>query len=215
MPPDYQTLRDEMVDTQICARGITDPAVIAAMRTVPRHLFVPPDQRAYAYYDTPLPIGCSQTISQPYIVALMTEALKLDKTSRVLEIGTGSGYQTAVLAEIADSVYSIETIPELHERAKKLLESLGYDRVHLRLGDGYYGWEEYAPFDAIIITAAPREVPKPLLDQLADGGRMVVPVGDFYQELLLLHRTGDKIRKRSLGGVIFVPMTGKAEEVEQ
>ncbi len=204
--------RAAMVDGQIAGRGVTDNLVLGAMRKVPRHEFVPESYRRYSYADEPLPIGEGQTISQPYIVALMTETLNLDSTSKVLEIGTGSGYQAAVLAEIAESVYSIEIVESLCRRAAETLARLGYGNVHVRCGDGYRGWPEEAPFDAIIVTAAPDHVPQPLVDQLATGGRMSIPVGDFYQELLLLTKTERGVTERKVIPVRFVPMTGEAEK---
>ena len=190
----------------IRSRGITMPLVLDALARVPRHLFVPDAQRAAAYGDHALSIGCQQTISQPYIVALMTDALDLRPGDRVLEIGTGSGYQTAILAEMGMDVYTIERISELHAQAKACLDSLGY-AVQCRLGDGYYGWPESAPYDGIIATAAPDEIPPPLLEQLADGGRLIIPVGHRhgYQTLWKIIRRGDEIQKFDLGGVAFVP----------
>ncbi len=207
----YKLDRIDMVKRQIEARGISDERVLEAMRKVPRHEFVPDGYRAYAYTDGPLPIGEGQTISQPYIVALMTESLKLKPDDKVLEIGTGSGYQAAVLAEIVKEVYTIEIIEKLARRAEETLKRLGYDNVKVKAGDGYLGWPEYAPFDAIIVTCAPDHVPQPLVDQLADGGRMVIPVGSEYgiQTLYLLEKHGDKLEKRSIIPVRFVPMTGE------
>ncbi len=204
--------RETMVIETIEKRGITDERVLKAMRTVPRHLFVPEDQRDHAYGDYPLPIGYGQTISQPYIVALMTQLLELKEGDRVLEIGTGSGYQAAILAEIPGvDVYTIEIIPALARSARERLESLGYKSIHCKEGDGYYGWEEYAPFDAIIVTAAPDHVPQPLVDQLAEGGRMVIPVGPpgGYQTLWkFVKRPGGELQAFNMGGVAFVPLTG-------
>jgi len=208
----YITQRQRMVETQIIRRGIKDSLVIAAMKDVPRHLFVPEKYRPEAYHDGPLPIGRQQTISQPYIVAIMTELLELNAAARVLEIGTGSGYQAAVLAEIVDSVYTIEIIDELARRAEGLLDSLGYTGIHVRSGDGYLGWPEVAPFDAIIVTAAAPHLPQPLLDQLKPGGRMVIPIGEYSQDLLLVQKTGDDIIRQSVIPVRFVPMTGKIRE---
>ncbi len=208
----YQELRAAMVKDQIAARGITDPAVLAAMNQIPRHEFVPADVRALAYTDQPLPIGHGQTISQPYIVAFMTQALELKPGDKVLEIGTGSGYQAAVLAGIAAQVYSIEIICPLSERARETLYRLGYTRVTTKCGDGYQGWPQYAPFNAVIVTAAPDHVPQPLLDQLAMGGRMVIPVGDQYQELMRFTRARDGLKKETLLPVRFVPMTGEAQK---
>ena len=190
----------------IRSRGITTPLVLDALARVPRHRFVPEAQHTSAYGDHALSIGCQQTISQPYIVALMTDALDLRPGDRVLEVGTGSGYQTAILAEMGMDVYTIERIPELYEQAKACLESLGYT-VHCLLGDGYHGWPEFAPYDGIIATAAPDEIPPALLEQLADGGRLIIPVGPRhgYQTLWKVIRRGDDIQKLDLGGVAFVP----------
>jgi protein-L-isoaspartate(D-aspartate) O-methyltransferase len=200
--------RTKMVDTTIVARGVKDPAVIAAMRRVPRHEFVPEAARARAYDDSALPIGFEQTISQPYIVAAMTEAARVGRGKRVLEIGTGSGYQSAVLAELDADVYSIEIVEPLARRTHELLARLGYTKLHLRIGDGYSGWPEAAPFDAIIVTAAPPEIPKPLVDQLAIGGRLVIPVGDKEQRLEVVERGNDGTTTETLMDVEFVPMTG-------
>lgn len=200
-----------MVESQIRARGVEDDRVLAAMAKVPRHLFVPEDVRAQAYDDYPLPIGEQQTISQPYIVALMTSLLELDGDERVLEIGTGSGYQAAVLGELAARVYSIEILDTLSARAKETLGRLGYRNVELRVGDGFSGWPEEAPFDAIIVTAAPPKVPQPLLDQLKVGGRLVIPVGRYFQDLLVFTKTADGIEKRNVIPVRFVPMTGQVQ----
>jgi len=209
---DYLNQRLVMVETQIARRNITDENVLEAMRKVPRHLFVPEEYRYESYRDGPLPIGRGQTISQPYIVAIMTELLKIDSASKVLEIGTGSGYQAAVLAEISDSVYTIEIIPELGRRAEKILDSLGYKSVHVRIGDGYLGWPEAAPFDAVIVTAAAPKIPQPLVDQLKEGGRMVIPVGEFGQDLYLIIKQKDGLVKQSVIPVRFVPMTGKIRD---
>ena len=198
--------RKEMVYNQIIKRGIKDKRVINAMLKVKRHLFVPKNLRKHAYKDGPLPIGENQTISQPYIVALMTELLELKETDKVLEIGTGSGYQAAILAEIAKEVYTIEIIPKLKERAEKLLNDLGYKNIKVKLGDGYLGWEEHAPFDCIIITCATKDIPPPLVSQLKEGGRMVLPLGEDYQELVLVKKVNGKLEKRSIIPVIFVPM---------
>lgn len=207
-----QKRRLEMVERQIAARGVRDKAVLDAMRSVPREQFVPEKSRWRAYDDGPLQIGLGQTISQPYIVALMTELIEVDSNDVVLEIGTGSGYQAAVLAEIVDSVFSIEILCELQMRADSTLKALGYENVHTRCGDGYFGWPEAAPFDAIIVTAAPEKVPDPLLEQLRDGGRLVIPVGDGIQFLEVYTRRGEEYEKRRSIPVRFVPMTGKAEE---
>jgi len=204
--------RRRMVRTQIEARGVHDAAVLRAMREVPRHLFVPENLRSQAYADGPLPVGHDQTISQPYIVALMTEALDLKEQDRVLEVGTGSGYQAAVLAEIAREVFTIEIIEPLGRQAEKHLHALGYSNVHVRIADGYQGWPEQAPFDAIIVTAAPDHIPQPLVEQLRIGGRLIIPVGRKEQELVLLHRREDSVERRVLTPVRFVPMTGEAEE---
>ena len=203
--------RKSMVEYQIKRRGIVDRRVLEAMAKVPRHLFVPERYRSESYRDGPLPIGEGQTISQPYIVALMTEALRPRPEDKVLEIGTGSGYQAAVLAEIVKTVYTIEIIPELGKAAEEKLKSLGYDNCIVRIGDGYKGWPENAPFDGVIVTAAPDHIPEPLLDQLKIGGRLVIPVGDFSQDLILLEKTPDGIRRKVLAPVRFVPMTGEAE----
>lgn len=208
---DYAKARKQMVEEQIEARGIKDSLVLAAMMKVPRHLFVPEMYRSQAYEDHPLPIGYGQTISQPYIVAYMTEALGLEGGEKVLEIGTGSGYQAAVLAEIADSVFTIEIIPELAESARERLKNLGYKNVFVLCGDGYRGWPEHAPFDAIIVTAAPDHIPEPLVEQLKVGGRMVIPVGRVYQELFLVVKTERGVERRPLLPVRFVPMTGEAQ----
>jgi len=198
--------RARMVAETIAARGVKDPRVLAAMRKVPRHDFVPADARSRAYDDGPVPIGHGQTASQPYVVAVMTELAELGPRSRVLEIGTGSGYQAAVLAEVAGEVYSIELLEPLAASARRTLERLGYGRIHLRRGDGYRGWPEAAPFDAIVVTAAPPEVPKALLDQLAIGGRLVVPVGTTEQELEVHQRTAEGVRVKKVFPVTFVPM---------
>jgi protein-L-isoaspartate(D-aspartate) O-methyltransferase len=203
---EFAARRERMVDSQLRARGIHDSRVLDAMRRVPRHRFVPPDQRDLAYGDHPVAIGFSQTISQPFIVAYMTEALALEPGARVLEIGTGSAYQTAVLAEIAGDVYSIEVVPEIAERAATLLGELGYSHVHLRRGDGYNGWPEAAPFDGIIVTAAPDHIPEPLVDQLKIGARLVVPIGRGDQDLLVLTRTEEGLREEQRIGVRFVPL---------
>lgn len=208
----YVKLREQMVEQQIIRRDITDKNVLQAMRTVPRHLFVPKEYRSQAYHDGPLPIGEEQTISQPYIVAIMTELLHIDSASKVLEIGTGSGYQAAVLAEISDSVYSIEIISKLARRADSLLDSLGYTSVNIRAGDGYAGWPEAAPFDAIIVTAAAPRIPQPLIDQLRVGGRMVIPVGEYSQELMLITKDEESVIKQNIIPVRFVPMTGEVQK---
>lgn len=202
--------RMEMVKAQIVSRGIHDTRVIAAMSNVPRHRFVPDDYLSQAYEDHPLPIGHGQTISQPYIVALMTQHLTLQPGEKVLEIGTGSGYQAAILAELTNQVYTVEIIEPLGRRAATTLEELDYT-IHCKIDDGYYGWTEYAPFDAIIVTCAPDHVPQPLLKQLKDGGRMVIPIGPpgFLQTLWLFEKKGDKLQSTNLGGVVFVPLLGE------
>jgi len=204
--------RDNLVAKTIEKRGISDPEVLRTMRAVHRHRFVPEDYRGLAYADRPLPIGHEQTISQPYIVALMTELADVDSSCRVLEIGTGSGYQTAVLAEIVDSVYSIEILCPLAERAKAILDTLGYENIEIKCGDGYRGLPEFAPFDAIIVTAAPEEIPKPLIEQLKIGGKLVIPVGSVYQELKTVVKTEEGIFTEDVIPVRFVPMTGKAQD---
>jgi len=206
---DFTRERERMVELQIEARGVHDPHTLSAVRRVPRHLFVPPSRRADAYADSPLPIGFGQTISQPYIVAYMTESISPDSTFRVLEVGTGSGYQAAVLAEVVDSVFSVEIIPELFAAAGARLSSLGYTNAVTRCADGYFGWEEKAPFDAIVVTAAADHIPPPLVRQLKDGGTMVIPVGSPFlvQSLLLVKRHGEQIQTKNLMPVRFVPLT--------
>lgn len=206
------TRRHAMVASQIESRGVKDPRVLEAMREVPRHRFVPSALRREAYRDGPLPIGHSQTISQPYIVALMTELIEPAAEMKVLEIGTGSGYQAAVLARCVREVYTIEIIPELGRQATALLDGMGYENIHTRIGDGFDGWPEHAPFDGIIVTAAPAKIPQPLKDQLAVGGRLVIPVGRGSQDLVVVTRTKDGYRERVVTPVRFVPMTGKAEK---
>jgi len=206
---DYAIRRERMVATQIAERGIDNLATLRAMRHVPRHLFVPEERRESAYDDGPLPIGYGQTISQPYMVAYMTEVIQPEEGQRVLEIGTGSGYQAAVLAEIVDTVYTIEIITELYRSSASRLASLGYENVRARNADGYHGWVEAAPFDAIVVTAAAEHIPPPLIRQLKDGGLMVIPVGSpfFVQTLMLVERDGDDYTTRSLMPVRFVPFT--------
>ncbi|AHE99062.1 protein-L-isoaspartate(D-aspartate) O-methyltransferase [Thioalkalivibrio paradoxus] len=203
--------RERMVATQVEARGIQDPATLEALRRVPRHRFVPEDRRRHAYQDRPVPIGYGQTISQPFLVAYMTELLKPRPGMRVLEIGTGSGYQAAVLAEILDEVFTVEIIGELAQWGETNLRRAGYGHVRVKQADGYYGWEEHAPFDAIVVTAAADHIPPPLLDQLRDGGRMVIPVGSPFrtQTLMLITRDGDRTVSESLLPVRFVPLTRK------
>jgi len=207
--------RRAMVSEQIEQRGIKDRRVLEAMEKVPRHEFVPEKYRPFAYGDYPLSIGEGQTISQPYIVALMTECLNLKDDEKVLEVGTGSGYQAAILSELAHEVYTIEILEPLAKRAEEILQKLGYRNVKVKCGDGYLGWEEYAPFDGIIVTCAPDHVPQPLIDQLAEGGRMVIPVGEthFPQVLQLVEKREGKVTVRDVTSVQFVPMTG--EEVEK
>lgn len=211
---DYAAAQERMVEQQLIpsSRGITDPAVLRAMATVPRHEFVPAAMKRHAYADQPLPIGYGQTISQPYVVAFMTEKLAPRETDRVLEIGTGSGYQAAILSGLVREVYSIEIVEPLAKRAASDLARLGYRNVSVRHGDGYQGWPEAAPFDAIIVTCAPDHVPQPLVDQLKEGGRMVIPVGERDdQNLFLLRKRGDRLEREAILPVRFVPMTGAAE----
>jgi len=205
----YDEAREAMVRTQIEGRGVSNPGVLMAMRSVPRHEFVPENSINRAYADHPLPIGHGQTISQPYIVALMTEVLMLSPEDSVLEIGTGSGYQAAVLAEIVKEVYTVEIIPELADSAKSRLIELGYNNVRVKNADGYFGWEEFSPYDAIIVTAAPDHLPQPLANQLAEGGRLVIPIGPIgaVQTLWLFEKQGGELDATNLGGVRFVPFT--------
>ena len=210
--PQFKAAREKLVQNDIEGRGLDDPKVLAAMRSVPRHCFVPEQIISSAYEDTALPIGEGQTISQPYVVALMTAGLKLDAGQRVLEIGTGSGYQAAILAQIVETVYTIEIKEKLYQTSTRLLKSLGYANVVTRNADGYFGWEEAAPFDAIMITAAVNHIPPPLLKQLKEGGRLILPLGNpfSYQNLTLVTRRGDDYTTRQITGVLFVPMTGYA-----
>jgi len=205
--PAYESERSQMVREQIYGRGVKDTAVLRAFRKAPRHLFVPESYRDRAYNDNPLPIGEGQTISQPFMVAYMVEAAELRPDARVLEIGTGSGYQAAILAEIADSVFTVEIVESLGKRAQTVLHNLGYDNVAVRIGDGYYGWAEKAPFDAILVTAAIDEVPPPLIEQLAEGGRIIIPLGSSpeYQQLQLLTKEKGELKRRKLLPVRFVP----------
>jgi len=205
---DTSSLREDMVRRQIAARGVRDVRVLDAMREVPREAFLPENLAEFAYEDSPLPIEEEQTISQPYIVALMTELLALKKNHRVLEVGTGSGYQAAVLAEIVDSVWTIEILEPLAASAARRLQSLDYGHVKVRCGDGYAGWPEHAPFDGIIVTAAAEEIPKPLLEQLKNGGRMVIPVGAAFsiQNLVLVEKRDGRILKQNVASVRFVPL---------
>jgi protein-L-isoaspartate(D-aspartate) O-methyltransferase len=209
---DFQALRERMVETQIRARDVRNEAVLQAMSRVPRHLFVPDDVRPFAYDDRPLPIGRGQTISQPYIVAYMTEALQLAPAHTVLEIGTGSGYQAAILADIVKQVYSIEIVPDLAESARRALAQAGVRNVEVRTGNGYLGWPDHAPFDRIIVTAAPPEIPQALVDQLAVGGIMVVPVGTDYQEMVIITKTPDGVTQKRTIEVRFVPMVNKPRD---
>lgn len=209
----FQELRDKMVETQLIQRGIKDEKVLQAMKTVPRHEFVPSPVAAAAYDDSPLPIGEGQTISQPYVVAYMTEQLGLKGTEKVLEIGTGSGYQAAVLGALAEQVYSIEIIEQLARGAERNLQRTGFKNVHVRQGDGYFGWPEMAPFDAIIVTAAPPELPAQLFEQLKPGGKIIAPVGVSHQELRLITKNFDGSRiEKKLIPVLFVPMTGEVQK---
>ncbi|MGB9667898.1 MAG: protein-L-isoaspartate(D-aspartate) O-methyltransferase [Thermosulfidibacteraceae bacterium] len=209
--PELKRRREELVN-HLRGRGIKDERVLSAMLKIPRHFFVPPEFIDEAYNDYPLPIGAGQTISQPYIVALMTEALNVENVHNVLEIGTGSGYQCAILAELAKEVYSVERIPELAERAIKVLDQLGYSNVKVKIGDGTLGWPEYAPYDRIMVTAGAPKIPEPLLEQLVVDGIMVIPVGDEYsQELLVVTKVSEdgKVRVKSLGGCVFVKLRGE------
>lgn len=211
---DYSKKRQKMVREQLISRGISERRVLDAMSKIPRHLFVDRSLWDKAYGDHPLPIGEGQTISQPYVVALMTEALKLKSTDRVLEIGTGSGYQAAVLAEIVEEVYTIEIRKGISDRAMAVLKELGYKDVKTRHADGYFGWEEYAPFDAIIITASANHIPPPLIKQLKDGGRLIIPLGStvYYQTLTLITKRGDNLITEQMGSVAFVPMIGEVRK---
>jgi protein-L-isoaspartate(D-aspartate) O-methyltransferase len=210
-PSDFAAERQRMVQQQLMARDIHEERVLAAMAKVPREQFVPADERAVAYTDHPLPIGYDQTISQPYIVAFMTEQLHPKRSDRVLEIGTGSGYQAAILAELVAEVYTIEIAEPLARNAETTLARLGYKNVRVKTGDGYKGWPENAPFDAIIVTCAPDRVPKPLTDQLKDGGRMIIPVGNrFAQQLYLLEKKNGQLKESAVLPVRFVPMAGEA-----
>lgn len=213
----YAILRKKMVQDQIEARGIRNPQILTVMRKVERHLFVKPEYLNMAYQDGPLPINCQQTVSQPYIVALMTNLLKLTPASKVLEIGTGCGYQTAVLAELAASVYSVEILPMLAKSAKTRLERLNYRNIYFKEGNGHYGWQEHAPYDAVLVAAAPKTVPEELVQQLGKGGRMVIPVGDSAQNLFLIQKQTQtagnfepSLETTEVTGVSFVPMTGSS-----
>ena len=209
----FASQRLRMVDKHLAARDIDDPRVLEVMKRVPRHKFVPPAIRDRAYQDSPLPIGHRQTISQPYIVALMTQLVEPKPEKKALDIGTGSGYQAAVLAELVKSVHSIEIVEPLAREATARLKKLGYQNVTVRHGDGYQGWKSEAPFDIIIVAAAPDHIPQPLVDQLAPNGKMVIPVGDYYQDLLVIEKRSDgSIVKKNIAPVTFVPMTGAAED---
>ena len=206
MRNDFSSLREKMVEVQIAGRGIKNAKVLDAMGKVPRHFFVPEELRDSAYADGPLPIGAGQTISQPYIVAYMTEILELSGAERVLEVGTGSGYQTAVLAEIVKDVFTIEVVATLSQRAQDVLKSLGYVNIQFKIGDGTRGWKDFAPYEAIIVTAAPGSVPKVLQEQLQVGGRMIIPIGVDYQELVLVRREEKTFKETRLLPVRFVPL---------
>ncbi|MEW6606134.1 MAG: protein-L-isoaspartate(D-aspartate) O-methyltransferase [bacterium] len=209
----YTSLREQMIQEQIIARGVSDQLVLKAMLKVERHKFVPDEVKEMAYIDSPLPIGENQTISQPYIVALMTELLGLKGDEKVLEIGTGSGYQAAILAEIVKEVYTIEILKPLADTARQKLQKLGYKNIKVKCGDGYKGWEEYAPYDGIIVTCAPDHIPQPLTEQLKIGGRMVIPVGESYQVLLLLTKISNtQFSRKPIIPVRFVPMTGEGQK---
>lgn len=209
MTHDYRLARERMVKNQLIPRGISDEAVLAAMEKVQRHLFVEEALVGEAYNDHPLPIGYKQTISQPYIVALMTEALELKDKDKVLEIGTGSGYQTAILAELALEVYTVERVGPLLEKGRKLLEERGYTNIRFKVSDGTLGWKEFAPYEAIMVTAGAPKIPQPLLDQLADGGRMVIPIGNRYsQELIMVKKAKTRFIEKNLGGCRFVDLIG-------
>jgi len=212
---EFAQQREQMVETQLKSRDIRNERVLEAMKKVPRHLFMPASVRQYAYVDSPVPIGQRQTISQPYIVALMTQTVDPKPGDRSLEVGTGSGYQAAVLGELVQEVYTIEIIPDLAERAEKALADLGYDNVEVRQGDGYQGWPEKAPFDIILITAAPEEIPQPLIHQLAEGGRLVVPVGPQgeAQTLTLVTKEKGELKRAYITDVRFVPMTGEVQQL--
>jgi len=206
---DYRMAREKMVKNQIISRGITDPGVLEAMGKIQRHLFVEEALIGEAYNDHPLPVGYKQTISQPYIVALMTEALEMTGKEKTLEIGTGSGYQTAILAELSKTVYTIERIERLLEKSKMLLESLGYANIFFKAFDGTLGWDEFAPYDAIIVTAGAPKIPQPLMDQMAEGGKLVIPIGNRYgQDLIKVTRTKNAFKERNLGGCRFVDLIG-------
>jgi len=204
--------REKMVEEQIERRGVTDKAVLGAMKKVERHLFVPEDLKNTAYTDSPLPIGYRQTISQPYIVAFMTQAIQPGPDDRVLEIGTGSGYQAAVLAELVKEVYTVEIVEPLAENARLSLEKLGYKNIKVKYGDGYKGWREYSPFDVIVVTAAPPGIPEELINQLKIGGSMIVPIGEYHQELYLIKKTETGLERKALLPVVFVPMVKPSDK---
>ena len=209
----YQDVREQMVRREIVGRGVRDPRVCNAMREVPRHLFVPADMRKYAYTDAAIPIGYGQTITSPFVVAYMTEQLEPQPEDKVLEIGTGSGYQASVLSRLVADVYTIEIVDPLGRRAAATMQRLGYSNVHARVGDGYQGWPEHAPFDKIIVTCSPEKVPPALVGQLKEGGRLVVPLGErFQQSLFLFRKVNGQLQKEKLESTFFVPMTGQAEE---
>ena len=215
LPPftNYEKAREQLIQEVLIPGGVTDRRVQEAIRATPRHEFVPAKLRSQAYFDRSLPIGASQTISSPYIVSIMTQELDTHPDHKVLEIGTGSGFQAAVLSPLVKDVYSIEIVPELGRRAKQVLDSLGYTNVHTKIGDGFKGWKEHAPFDRIIVTCSPEDVPQPLVDQLAEGGLMIIPVGERYQQTLYLMRKKDgKLEQEALRPTLFVPMTGTAED---
>jgi len=206
----YIERRWDMVENQIVSRGINDARVIKAMLKVKRHLFIPKDYLDSAYSDKPIPIEKEQTVSQPYMVALMTELLNSSPGKKILEIGTGSGYQSAILAETGCDLYTIEIIEDIAANARKILEKLGYSNIKYRIGDGYTGWKENAPFEGIIVTAAPADIPDKLIEQLSQGGRMIIPVGDLSQELLLIENTNEGVKRKKITAVRFVPMTGQS-----
>ncbi|MCR9291182.1 MAG: protein-L-isoaspartate(D-aspartate) O-methyltransferase [bacterium] len=218
LPPftNYSELRERLIQDVLIPSGVHDERVLTAVRNTPRHEFVPPSQRNRAYFDISLPIGASQTISSPFIVALMTQELKTEPEHKVLEIGTGSGYQAAILSPLVKEVYSIEIVAELGTKARQVLNSLGYRNVFTKIGDGFQGWPEHAPFDRIIVTCSPEDVPQPLIDQLADGGLIIIPVGERYQQTLyLMRKKGDQLEREALRPTLFVPMTGTAEDQRQ
>ncbi len=206
---DHDVSRKQMVNEQIASRDVKDSRVLDVMLKMPRHVFVSEELQDLAYSDQPLPVGEGQTISQPYMVALMTELLHLSADDKVLEIGTGSGYQTAILAELAGEVYTVEIVESLMERSKKLLHELGYRNIEFKTDDGYFGWEEYAPFDVILVTCGPDSIPQPLVDQLAEGGCLVIPVGSMYQVLTIVEKVEGKVKTHKSISCRFVPMIGQ------